>query len=159
MPSNKYYSSIQENMIASALGWKVVTGSGSRNLHPGDVISDDWLGECKTHTSPGHRIVFYASVWKKICDESAAKFKFPVLFVDDGSQDKFNTWCMFRVRPSIDHTIKKYSLPIGDNLSFKTEELFEEVKFDKPTLFQVSWRGKVVFLSNFVDFTEMFKLG
>ena len=32
-------------MIADHLGWSVVTGSGSRSTHPGDVESDEWLEE------------------------------------------------------------------------------------------------------------------
>ena len=95
MESTKYYSSKQENSIAHYLGWEVVSGSGARDCHPGDIVSDSWLGECKTHTSPGKKISFIKSVWHKICEEAQSKFKFPVLFVDDGSQAINKTWCLF----------------------------------------------------------------
>lgn len=95
MESTKYYSSKQEHMIARYLGWDVVFGSGARDCHPGDITSDNWLGECKTHTSPGKRITFNRFVWNKIIDEAQSKFKFPVLFVDDGSQSIEKTWCLF----------------------------------------------------------------
>ena len=96
MLSNKYYSSKQENMIADYLGWSVVSGSGSRNTLPGDIQNEDWLGECKTHASSGQIVSFKHKVWKKIKDEAVAKFKYPALFVDDGSQTSENTWVMYR---------------------------------------------------------------
>lgn len=95
MDPTKFFSSKQERLIASELGWEVVTGSGARDCHPGDIISDAWLGECKTHTAPGKPIKFDATVWKKISDEAQSKFKYPVLFVDDGSQTVETTWCLF----------------------------------------------------------------
>ena len=53
----------QEKLISKYLGWSQVTGSGARPMHPGDIVSDGWLGECKTHVTPGHRIGFNFSVW------------------------------------------------------------------------------------------------
>lgn len=91
----KYYSAIQEKRIASYLDWDVVTGSGARDHHPGDLISEEWLGECKTHVSPGQKIIFNYKVWKKISDEAKSKFRYPALFVDDGSQRLDRTWCIF----------------------------------------------------------------
>ena len=86
MKGKKYYSNKQETTVASYLGWSVVTGSGSRSTLPGDIQSDEWLGECKTHETTGHKIIFYHSVWTKLQDEAISKYKFPALFVDDGSQ-------------------------------------------------------------------------
>lgn len=91
----KYYSTKQEKMIADFLDWRTVSGSGSRHTYPGDVVSDSWLGECKTHVKPNQKISFNYSVWKKIVDEAASQFKHPVLFCDDGTQLKSHTWCMF----------------------------------------------------------------
>lgn len=90
----KYYSSIQEKMIASYLGWSVVVASGARRFHPGDIQSDSFLGECKTHTSPQKRISIYKSVWNKISTEAMSTFRKPVLFVDNGTQKIENTWCV-----------------------------------------------------------------
>ena len=46
--ATKYYSTKQEKYIASILNGKTVSGSGSPNFCCGDVITDDWLFECKT---------------------------------------------------------------------------------------------------------------
>jgi len=92
--STKDFSSLQESMIADDLGWQVVAGSGAAPCVPGDVIADDWLGECKTHTSPNHKIFFDFNVWEKIEREAMAKHRAPVLFTDDGSQDLKYTWVL-----------------------------------------------------------------
>lgn len=92
---NKKCSQLQESNIAAYLGWQVVSGSGAAAGHPGDICSTGWLGECKTHVSTGHKIAFIFSVWEKICNEAGAKFKYPVLFVDDGSQKIDRTWVLF----------------------------------------------------------------
>ena len=94
--ATKDYSSVQERRIADALGWEVVTGSGARPCVPGDVRSNEWLGECKTHTESGHRIVFMLDVWKKIQNEADASHRSPVIFADDGSQDLRYTWALCR---------------------------------------------------------------
>lgn len=81
-------------MVAGALCWNQVSGSGSRPNHPGDVICDDWLGECKTHCRPNQPIKFVLDVWMKLCDEATSQFKRPAYFVDDGSQRSDKTWVM-----------------------------------------------------------------
>ena len=68
--ATKEYSSVQEHKVADALGWEVVTGSGARPTVPGDVKSDKWLGECKTHTEKGQKIFFDLAVWQKISKEA-----------------------------------------------------------------------------------------
>lgn len=95
--ATKDFSTIQENMVADYLGWEVVTGSGARACFPGDVTSDIWLGECKTHIERGQKIFFGSSVWTKIQDEAMAKRRCPVLIVDDGSQKSEHTWCLLSV--------------------------------------------------------------
>lgn len=107
--STKDFSSVQENRVANYLGFSVVSGSGARDCHPGDIIGKDWLGECKTHTSSISRIYFKLDVWKKICDEATAKHRYPVLIVDDGSQEIKNTWVMIKIS-SISTGIKKVEL-------------------------------------------------
>lgn len=90
----KYYSNRQETSIAEYLGWSVVAGSGARSFHPGDIKSEDFLGECKTHVSLTDTIYLYISVWDKICDEAVSAFRKPALFVDNGSQRINHTWCV-----------------------------------------------------------------
>lgn len=90
----KYYSSRQERAIADYLGWDVVSGSGSRAFNPGDVRSENYLGECKTHTDCIEKIVVSTKVLDKIFDEAKSVFKTPVLFTDNGMQQISNTWCI-----------------------------------------------------------------
>ena len=92
----KYYSDKQEKLISSMLGWSVVSGSGSRSCHPGDVTNRYWLGECKTKTSVSKTISFSFNHWNKICGEATAMKKVPALFVDDGSQTASSTWVLLR---------------------------------------------------------------
>lgn len=90
----KYYSSRQERMIADYLGWSVVSGSGARAFNPGDIISNSFLGECKTFTEKSDTIYCYNRVWDKICKEAKSVMKCPVLFIDNGTQDPNHTWCV-----------------------------------------------------------------
>lgn len=90
----KFYSSRQEKAIADYLGWSVVAASGARMFNPGDVISGQYLCECKTHTTKKSTVEIKKSVWKKITSEATSVLKRPVLFVDDGTQTVENTWCV-----------------------------------------------------------------
>lgn len=113
---NKHYSTIQENTIAKYLGWSVVSGSGARSGHPGDIKSEEWLGECKTHTKTDSKLFVSFNVWDKISDEAQSQFKKPALFVDDGSQQVENTFVLFR--PTILNQISEIDLTIKDHSSF-----------------------------------------
>ena len=46
--STRYYSSRQEKKVAKKLGGKQVANSGAATFVAGDVITKDWLIECKT---------------------------------------------------------------------------------------------------------------
>lgn len=99
--NTKEFSSAHEKEVAAHLNWKVVSGSGARHTYPGDLISDEWLGECKTHVAYNPKILFQFSVWDKISEEAHSKFRFPVLFVDAGKQSCKTTWCMFQNIPCL----------------------------------------------------------
>lgn len=88
----KYYSSKQEKMIAEYLGWKQVSASGARRFNPGDIISDRFLCECKTHENFVDRIEIPKATWEKISSEAFSVFRIPVLFIDNGTQKAENTW-------------------------------------------------------------------
>lgn len=124
MPT-KYYSELQENRIAGYLGWHTVVGSGATATKPGDVFSDQWLGECKTHTKKTDKITFKLSHWEKIRKEAQSKFKFPVLFTDDGTQDIHNTWCLIDCSVSCptETTLLKVPYKKGANLNFDITKL------------------------------------
>lgn len=50
--ATRYFSSKQEQYIANLLGGRTVSGSGSPHFCGGDVITSDWLIECKTSINP-----------------------------------------------------------------------------------------------------------
>ena len=163
--NTKVYSSKQEHGVASILGWDVVSGSGARPHHVGDVESREWLGECKTHVTSGHPIVFRESVWMKIMKEAMSQCKRPVLFVDDGSQDLYRTWCMYLC------TIEPYgglhTAPIlrkdgTSNISFDSEdmkrqlsELSEDGKY-RYCGFTTRFGLRNVVVTDFLTFNAMF---
>lgn len=129
----KYYSAIQERKVADYLGWKVVSGSGSRPLYPGDIEGSQWLGECKTHTSNGHKIIFSFDVWDKISKEALSRFKSPVLICDDGSQDLNRTWCMVDVSKYVDNTTCRVTILPKDRrtISYKHDDLYRQTYIHK----------------------------
>lgn len=123
----KYYSSIQEKAVADALGWKTVSASGSRPGHPGDVISDEWLVECKTHVKQQNKITFKLDVWDKLVIEATSVFKYPVLIVDDGSQKLSNTWCLINLRQTPFTCLSYYTSEAAfiKNISFKHSAMYD----------------------------------
>lgn len=50
--TTRYYSSKQEEYIANLLGGRTTVNSGASRFSAGDVVTDDWLIECKTTTKP-----------------------------------------------------------------------------------------------------------
>lgn len=50
--TTRYYSSKQEEYIAKLVKGRTVPGSGSPMFCAGDVVTKDWLIECKTTTKP-----------------------------------------------------------------------------------------------------------
>lgn len=125
--STKDFSNAQEHMVAKYLGWKVVSGSGARPFHVGDVWSDEWLGECKTHVKVEDKVTFYAQHWRKICKESDSCMKKPILITDFGTQKSEDTFVLFNeFHADLD------TLPIrlvdgihdGTNISFDSEIVY-----------------------------------
>lgn len=156
--STKSYSSKQEKQIAQYLGWDVVVGSGSRPLNPGDIIGDMFLGECKTHVDSGNRLVFNKSVWVKICKEAAYRFRYPVLFVDDGSQKLENTWCMFSsYAAGFDILRFNYPHKFRTNLSCSLESLESGlVVSGVPSVYELVFNNESVCLTRLTTFKEIF---
>ena len=48
----KYFSSRQEDSVSKFLGGRTQPGSGSAKFYAGDVVTNDFLIECKTTTKP-----------------------------------------------------------------------------------------------------------
>lgn len=50
--SSKFFSTTQENIVAKLLGGETVSGSGAPKFCAGDVLTEDFLIECKTSMKP-----------------------------------------------------------------------------------------------------------
>ena len=50
--ATKYFSSRQEDYIANLLGGRTTANSGAAHHTAGDVLTKDWLFECKTTMTP-----------------------------------------------------------------------------------------------------------
>lgn len=164
--ATKDFSSKQEKMIADFLGWSVVAGSGAAACFPGDIISDDWLGECKTHVERGKQIFFSRSVWIKICDEAFMKRRSPVLFTDDGSQRSERTWCLFSFRNIDNSLVKTYPSDryCNKNITFSHEvlsDIYSKCQRDcqgtgKSPVMSIDWEDEKVGIVSLDVFRELF---
>lgn len=135
----KYYSSKQEKMIADYLGWSVVIASGARAFLPGDVRSDNFLGECKTHTQKHFDIAIYKDVWRKISGEAVSVLKRPVLFIDNGTQMIKNTWCIIQ-NFLLNKSIIQFNLKMKETkkkLSFSHDILSDLLDVDRCAMFNI----------------------
>lgn len=119
----KYYSEKQERYVANKLGWEQVVASGARDFHPGDVKSDDWIGECKTRTKIIDKIEIKRLWWDKLVSEANSVRKSPALFVDNG--DIHNLWVVSysTYEDTIYITAELSGKYIRKNVSFKIGEL------------------------------------
>ena len=143
--STKDYSNAQESMVADFLGWSKVSGSGAADFHAGDVVSDKFLGECKTHEVAGSKVTFRQDVWKKICDEAMVMGRLPVLIVDDGSQSWRRTYCLTRrlpdasVLPKDEFLVSGYDVRYKKQLNFDPDKLYAKTKKRDGLVLEVSW--------------------
>ena len=117
----KYYSIKQEKYIAGVLGWQTVSGSGARDCHPGDVESDEFSGECKTHTSEKTSISIKQSWWDKIRSEASYRHRTPVLFVDNGNIK--NTWVVTYYTKPMYSDSYPFPFKVNTNINFKVDAL------------------------------------
>ncbi len=156
--SNKVFSDKQEKSIADFLDWQQVKGSGARPIVTGDVECDSWLGECKTHTTPDHKIHFDSKIWSKIVDEAAAKFRFAAYFVDDGSQKLNRTWVIFSML-DISHKGKQFA-PLPSLLSKRTSMNtlnFSHYELAKGAVYKIKLGDSLVLLSDISTFREVIR--
>ena len=148
MLTKKQASDKQEKAIAKYLGWKQVKGSGARPTFTGDVESSTWLGECKTHVTPNHKIHFEVKVWKKICEEATAKFRSPVYFSDDGSQKLEKTFVMFSSTATFPN---EYSV----ECEIQTAWNFDYYQLPTGYIYTVKFGDEVVRVARLEDFKEV----
>lgn len=127
--NKKLFSTKQEKQIAEFLDWHRVSGSGARPNAPGDIAGVEWLGECKTHVTPMHKIHFDLKIWNKIAEESASQFKQPAYFVDDGSQKINRTWVIFYAQdlsPAF-RVCYRAEFCINNSVNFVSDKLQEDM--------------------------------
>ena len=162
MSCTKDFSSKQEKQIADYLGWETVVCSGAMAAIPGDIKSDMWLGECKTHTEKDSKIKFYSSVWSKIVEEANSQFKFPILFVDDGSQKIERTWCMIpdSLAANYGYQLKNIPYRLGVSISFDGydfKKLYKEI-FDEgiKVIYSAKWGNYNIAILPLDLFKEIF---
>ena len=152
--ATKDYSSKQEKMISDVLDWDCVVASGARACHPGDVIDDNWLGECKTHVVSGKRIKFSYKELSKICEEATSKFRMPILFVDDGSQKESNTWCMVNTKTApFDYPVK--SRTVSRSSLFLDDKLIESCDATPSHILRFEFNGDDVLVMRLSTFKDL----
>lgn len=152
MSSTKFYSDKQEKLVANHTNGRQISGSGARPFAPGDVESEDWLIECKTHTTPGHKISFTESVWNKIQDEAMIRHKYPAYVVDDGSQMLSNQRVLFSLCPEDLSSLPKENIQkfVKAAITFPVESIRSGV------IYQAYWGGKTVYVVSLKYFEELF---
>lgn len=157
--SNKESSNLQESTVAKYLGWKVVSGSGARPFHVGDVVSEDWLGECKTHNTSRNAITFNLNVLKKISDEAMSKHRFPVLIVDDGSQQVDNTWCCVSILPWVSVTSTLASSAVKINALSITIPYVKMLSLDRTEIYTVITSKGPLYIMSITKFKDLIEEG
>lgn len=107
--NKKDFSTSQEDKVAEFLGegFYRVSKSGANAFNPGDVSSESFIIECKTHTTKDFKIIFNRKVWDKIKQEAISQRKTPALVTDDGTQDITKTWVIMDAK-MVPPTIKKF---------------------------------------------------
>ena len=164
--NTKVFSTRQEKMVAKELGGYPVGGSGAMPTSPGDVKTYDWLVECKTHTEPGHSILFNLAVWKKIQNEALPMHRKPVLIVDDGSQLAANNWCLCRAANlDLSKTVLlDWPVQVKKNISCSLSKLSDAFRIGmKPYLgtfydtavYQINWANDKVVIMPLKIFKEL----
>lgn len=167
--STKTFSNRQEKLIAKELDGCQVGGSGAAPCVPGDVRTDEWLIECKTHTKPDQSIFFDLQVWEKIKKEAMGTHRKPALIVDDGSQTLQKTWCLCRAANlNLGSTLlTDFPATIRKNVSCKHDKLSSKLKLAiKGSImpdafyitygFEVEWAGETVIILPFESFKELY---
>ena len=88
--STRYYSNKQEKKVAKAVSGKKVANSGATSFNKGDVVTDDWLIECKTCTSPKSSFSIKKEWLEKNKEEAFAMRKYyNALAFDFGSGENY----------------------------------------------------------------------
>ena len=164
--NKKEASAKQEKMVSDYMGWRVVTGSGSRPFSPGDVNSTHFLVECKTHVEEQSNIVFRKTHWGKIVDEATSKHRYPALMTDNGTQKPDGTWVMIPIRliPSED-SFRLYGMVNtarkGTTITFNHRSAFDIYKATRSEnliyYFADTFNGESLAIMSLYEFRKFYK--
>lgn len=90
MKPTRYFSDRQEKKVAKRVGGKQVSNSGATAFNKGDVVTDDWLIECKTCTSPKSSMSVKKEWLEKNKEEAfAMRRSYSAVAIDFGSSDTY----------------------------------------------------------------------
>lgn len=163
--STRYYSNIQEKNVANFLSGKVVAGSGSDKFAPGDVKTDKYLIECKTHVKETAKVEFLSSSWKQIVAEATRCGRFPVLCVDNGTQNVENTFILTNQHCVDIAAVDLYKLPVspnGKNIVFACDGIrnllssLDDISEESIPGFAFTWNEKDdVVIMRIIDFKDV----
>jgi hypothetical protein len=81
----RFYSDKQEKKVAKEVGGKQVSNSGATRFNKGDVVTSDWLIECKTKTKPSESMTIRKEWLEKNREEAFAMNRsYSALSIDFG---------------------------------------------------------------------------
>lgn len=88
--STRYYSGRQEHKVAKALNGKLVANSGASDFVAGDVVTANWLIECKTCTSEKKSFTIKKDWLDKNKEEAfACRKEYNAVAFDFGGKDNY----------------------------------------------------------------------
>lgn len=154
--NNKTYSDRQEKLVAKHVNGKQVSGSGARPFAPGDVESEDWLIECKTHIEVMKTLTFKRNVWDKIKDEAIVRHRYPAYVVDDGSQKIESQYILFGIhnREIPDDNVTTFESVRAGNINIKIDDFTSSNQILKGR-----WVNETIYITSLLYFEELFSCG
>ena len=90
MRPTRFYSKAQENKVAKAVDGKRTANSGATKFSKGDVITDNFLLECKTHTEFKKSFTIQYEWFDKNKEEAFAMHKnYSAIVIDFGNNENY----------------------------------------------------------------------
>lgn len=88
--NTRYYSNRQERKVAKAVGGRKTANSGATNFNKGDVVTANWLIECKTCTSEKKSFTIKKDWLDKNKEEAfACRKEYNAVAFDFGGKDNY----------------------------------------------------------------------
>lgn len=88
--NTRYYSNRQERKVAKAVGGRKTANSGATDFNKGDVVTANWLIECKTCTSEKKSFTIKKDWLDKNKEEAfACRKEYNAVAFDFGGKDNY----------------------------------------------------------------------